>query len=130
MGRCLQAAPAARVSEAPLLPLARAQDAVARLEASAAAAPDNVAAGLRARLALLDAAGFLTHPGGPAAVRPHDLALGDAGLTDGGADRPAQAGGAVETLAPPLAQLGAALADDAPTHAWLVALPGPARCRA
>ena len=49
--------------EALLIPLARAQDAVARLEAAVAAAPDAVAAGLRARLALFEAAGFLAHCG-------------------------------------------------------------------
>ena len=52
---------------------------MARLEASVAAAPDDVAAGLRARLALFEAAGFLAHCG--PAVHPHDLALRDAHLT-------------------------------------------------
>jgi hypothetical protein len=66
-------------SDALLIPLARAQDAVARLEASVAAAPHDVATGLRARLAFLEAAGFLAHRGPP--VHPHDLALRDAGLT-------------------------------------------------
>ena len=46
-----------RAHEALLIPLARAQDAVARLEASVAAAPEDVATGLRARLALFEAAG-------------------------------------------------------------------------
>jgi hypothetical protein len=36
-------------NDALLIPLARAQDAVARLEASVAAAPDDVAAGLGSR---------------------------------------------------------------------------------
>ena len=135
----------------------------------------TVAAGLRARLALFEAAGFLAHCG--PAVHPHDLALRDANLTGsytlaaltgrlreaapwsdsgrrrrgGAADdhlvahalayarhwrrlaelatvRPLQS---VESLAAPLAQLGAPLADDAPTRAWLAALPGPdARVRA
>ena len=62
-----------------LIPLARAQDAVARLEASVAAAPHDLAAGLRARLALFEAASFLAHRG--PAVHPNDLALRDAGLT-------------------------------------------------
>src|SRR5436305_15064431 len=62
-----------------LIPLARAQDAVARLAASVAAAPEDVAAGLRARLALFEAAGYLAHHG--AAVHPHDLALRAANLT-------------------------------------------------
>jgi hypothetical protein len=66
-------------SDALLIPLARAQDAVARLEATVAASPPDIAAGLRARLALLEAAGFLAHRGPP--VHPHDLALRDAGLT-------------------------------------------------
>src|SRR5690349_10517041 len=66
-------------SGALLLPLARAQDAVARLEASVAAAPDDLAAGLRARLALFEAGGFLAHQGPP--VHPHDLALRAAHLT-------------------------------------------------
>ena len=39
----------ARGTEALLIPLARAQDGVARLEAAIATAPDAVAAGLRAR---------------------------------------------------------------------------------
>ena len=152
-----------------LIPLARAQDAVARLEAAVAAAPDAVAAGLRARLALFEAAGFLAHCG--SAVHPHDLALREANLTgsytlaaltgqlreaapwttaagEGGAvaddhlvaDALAYARQwrrlaelatwqplrSVESLTGPLSQLGAPLADDAPTRAWLVALPGPA----
>ena len=67
------------VVEVLLIPLTRAQDAVARLEASVAASAPDVAAGLRARLALFEAAGFLAHHG--PAVHPHDLALRDAGLT-------------------------------------------------
>jgi hypothetical protein len=66
-------------SDALLIPLARAQDAVARLEAAVAASPADVAAGLRARLGLIEAAGYLAHRG--PAVHPHDLALRDAGLT-------------------------------------------------
>ncbi len=152
-----------------MIPLARAQDAVARLEAAVAAAPDAVAAGLRARLALFEAAGFLAHCG--SAVHPHDLALREAHLTgsytlaaltgqlrvaapwttaDGGggavaddhlvADALAYARQwrrlaelatwlplrSLESLTGPLSQLGAPLADDAPTRAWLAALPGPA----
>ena len=42
-----------------LTPLVRAQDAVARLEASAEMASDAVAEGLRARLSHLEAAGWL-----------------------------------------------------------------------
>ena len=66
-------------SEALLLRLARAQDAVARLEAAVMAAPDDLAAGLRARPALFEAAGFLAYCG--PAVNPHDLALRDTNLT-------------------------------------------------
>ena len=77
--RLLAFRPPPTQAQALLLPLTRAQDAVARLEASVAAAPDDVAAGLRARLALFEAAGFLAHHG--PAVHPHDLALRDAGLT-------------------------------------------------
>jgi hypothetical protein len=65
--------------EALLIPLARTQDAVARLEASVGAAPEDVAAGLRGRLARFEAAGYLAHRGPP--VHPHDLALRDASLT-------------------------------------------------
>jgi HTH DNA binding domain len=155
-------------ADALLIPLARAQDAVARLEAGVAAAPDDVAAGLRARLALLEAAGCLAHRGPP--VHPHDLALRDAGLTgsytlaamtgrlkreapwtteegaeDGAADdhlvsnalayarhwrrlaelATVQPLVSAESLAALLAQLGAPLADDDATRAWLDALPGP-----
>ena len=42
-----------------LLPLAEAQDAVARLEATAATASSAVAGGLRARIAYQEAAGWL-----------------------------------------------------------------------
>ena len=164
---CASTQPAA--NEALLIPLARAQDAVARLEAAVAAAPDAVAAGLRARLALFEAAGFLAHCG--SAVHPHDLALREAHLTgsytlaaltgqlraaapwttaDGGggavaddhlvADALAYARQwrrlaelatwlplrSLESLTGPLSQLGAPLADDVPTRAWLAALPGPA----
>lgn len=64
----------------PLLqPLAEAQDAVARLEASAAAASPAVVAGLRARVAYREAAGWLAHT--HTWVHPRDLALRDAGVT-------------------------------------------------
>ena len=43
-----------------LLPLAEAQDAVARLEATAAAASSGVAEGLRTRIAYREAAGCAT----------------------------------------------------------------------
>src|ERR1700730_2465671 len=62
-----------------LTPLARAQDAVARLEARAEAASDAVAEGLRARLAYLEAAGWLRQA--HVWIHPWDLALRDNRLT-------------------------------------------------
>ena len=62
-----------------LTPLARAQDAVARLEARAEAASPAVAEGLRARMSYREAAGWLTHT--HIWIHPQDLALRDAGLT-------------------------------------------------
>ena len=62
-----------------LLPLARAQDALARLEASAAAASAAVQEGLWTRLSFREAAGWLAHQG--YWIHPIDLALRDAGLT-------------------------------------------------
>jgi hypothetical protein len=62
-----------------LTPLARAQDAVARLEARTEAASPAVAEGLRARMAYREAAGWLAHT--HIWIHPQDLALRDAGLT-------------------------------------------------
>jgi hypothetical protein len=62
-----------------LVPLARAQDAQARLEARAGAASPAVAEGLRARMAYREAAGWLSHA--HIWIHPQDLALRDAGLT-------------------------------------------------
>jgi HTH DNA binding domain len=62
-----------------LLPLAEAQDAVARLEATAATASPAVIEGLRARVAYREAAGWLAHT--HTWIHPRDLALRDAGLT-------------------------------------------------
>ena len=62
-----------------LIPLARAQDAIARLEAGVEAASPDIAAGLRARVSLHEASGFLGHH--HATVHPRDLALHEAGLT-------------------------------------------------
>jgi len=62
-----------------LLPLARAQGGLARLDATAAAASAAVQEGLRARLAFREAAGWLAHHGHW--IHPTDLALRDAGLT-------------------------------------------------
>lgn len=64
----------------PLLsPLARAQDAVARLEAGVATAAPSIAEGLRARTAYREAAGWLAAE--HVWIHPQDLALRDAGLT-------------------------------------------------
>ena len=62
-----------------LLPLARAQGALVRLETAAAAASHAVREGLRARLAFREAAGWLAHHGHW--IHPLDLALREAGLT-------------------------------------------------
>jgi len=62
-----------------LAPLARAQDAAARLEARAGAASPAVAEGLRVRMAYREAAGWLSHA--HIWIHPQDLALRDAGLT-------------------------------------------------
>ena len=62
-----------------LLPLAEAQDTVARLEATVAAASPAVVEGLRARIAYREAAGWLAHA--HTWIHPRDLALRDAGLT-------------------------------------------------
>ena len=62
-----------------LVPLARAQDAQARLEARAGAASPAAAEGLRARMAYREAAGWLSHA--HIWIHPQDLALRDAGLT-------------------------------------------------
>ena len=62
-----------------LSPLCDAADALARLDARAAAAPDTMRDGLVARLALAEAAGWLAHA--HAWVHPLDLALRAAGLT-------------------------------------------------
>ena len=61
-----------------LAPLAAAQDALARLDAKAEAAPPPICEGLVARLVFREAAGWLAHQ--RAWVHPLDLALRDAGL--------------------------------------------------
>jgi hypothetical protein len=72
--------PTAGTDTHPLLtPLADAADAMARLEASLAAASPTVAEGLRARIAYREAAGWLAHA--HTWVHPRDLALRDASLT-------------------------------------------------
>ena len=62
-----------------LVPLCDAQDALARLDARAAAAPAPVRDGLNARIALAEAAGWLAFA--HAWADPRDLALQDLGLT-------------------------------------------------
>ena len=62
-----------------LIPLCDATDALARLDARAAASPDAVRDGLRARMATAEAAGWLAHA--HAWVHPLDLSLRAAGLT-------------------------------------------------
>jgi HTH DNA binding domain len=58
--------------------LSRAQNSVARLEASVAAASDAVAEGIRARMAYAEAAGWLAHVS--TWIHPNELALRDSGL--------------------------------------------------
>ncbi|MHB0723526.1 helix-turn-helix domain-containing protein [Roseomonas mucosa] len=62
-----------------LLPLSQAEDLVSRLDARAGAAAGTVREGLVARLALAEAAAWLTQAGLP--THPHDLGLRAAGLT-------------------------------------------------
>jgi hypothetical protein len=62
-----------------LAPLCDATDALARLDARAAAAPDAVRDGLIARMAYAEAAGWLAHT--HAWIHPLDLALRDLALT-------------------------------------------------
>jgi len=62
-----------------LMPLGRAQDALARLEAKAEMASPSVAEGLRARMAYLEAAGWLRYA--HVWIHPWDLALRDLRVT-------------------------------------------------
>lgn len=62
-----------------LLPLSRALNAVARLEASVATSSPAVAEGIRARTAYREAAGWLSHVN--TWIHPNDLALRDSGVT-------------------------------------------------
>jgi hypothetical protein len=89
-----------------LTALADASDALARLDARVAAADDAVRDGLRARLALTEAAGFLAHA--HAWVHPLDLALRDAGLTAPAALAALGAGSRAlpHTIAQPAGRLG------------------------
>jgi HTH DNA binding domain len=74
-----KAAPEPDFNDPLLTPLARAQDAVARLEAKLEMVSDAVAEGLRARMSYLEGAGWLRHV--HVWIHPWDLALRDAGLT-------------------------------------------------
>ena len=78
-GRAAHAA-AATDTAALLLPLAQASASLARLDARLDCASPEVAVGLRARLALREAAGWLAHQHGTW-VHPTDLGLREAGLT-------------------------------------------------
>lgn len=82
-----------------LAPLAQAQDAVARLEATVATASSAVVQGLRARLAYREATGWLAHA--HTWVHPRDLALRDAGLT--GSYTAADLGGRLDAELPTMA---------------------------
>jgi hypothetical protein len=72
-------APAADDVQLLLAPLARAQDAIARLETRIEAASAAVAEGVRARLAYREAAGWLAQA--HMWIHPRDLALRDGGMT-------------------------------------------------
>jgi HTH DNA binding domain len=89
-----------------LTALADASDALARLDARVATAARAVSEGLRARLALTEAAGFLAHT--QAWVHPLDLALRDAGLTAPAALAALGAGARAlpHTIAQPAGRLG------------------------
>ena len=77
--RARKKAPEADLHHPLLEPLARAQEAVARLETGVALASPAVAEGLRARLSYREAAGWLGYA--HVWIHPHDLALRDRGLT-------------------------------------------------
>jgi hypothetical protein len=117
----LAARPVGATDNPLLAPLAAAQDALARLDARAEAAPAAVCAGLIARLAWREAAGWLAacH----AWVHPADLALRDLSLT-GRFDTAGQLGRARASLPATLATslAGAAGPWSDPTH--LAALAG------
>jgi hypothetical protein len=83
-----------------------AQDRLARLEAGAEAASEPVRTGLRARLALREAAGWLAHHG--AWVHPVDLAFREAGLT--GSYTAATLGARLPSVLPVTAASGGELA--------------------
>ena len=94
-------------SENWLAPLVAAQDALARLEAGAAAASEAVRDGLLARMACREAAGWLAHHG--TWVHPLDLALREAGLT--GSYAAAELGTRLPSVLPATARAMGAAAD-------------------
>ena len=94
-------------------PLCDATDALARLDARAAAAPDAVRDGLIARMAFADAAGWLAHA--HAWVHPLDLALRDLDLT--GTTAIAATGGGSRALPQTFAG-GAAAAGGPAANGW------------
>ena len=105
---------AAADTAALLLPLAQASAALARLDARLACAAPDVAEGLRARLALREAAGWLAHQHGTW-VHPTDLGLREAGLT-GSVTAAAMSGHlrrALPSTAAAIADAGVEVADDA-----------------
>jgi hypothetical protein len=100
-------------------PLCGATDALARLDARAAAAPDAIREGLVARMAYAEAAGWLAHT--HAWVHPLDLALRDLALT--GSTALAATGGGSRSLPHTFAGGGSArrTAWDSPTFDTLAA---------
>ena len=78
--RCRQPAKEPDFNHPLLHPLARAQDALARLETGTELATASVAEGLRARMGFREAAGWLAHA--HVWIHPHDLALRDRGSTN------------------------------------------------
>jgi HTH DNA binding domain len=99
---CTDARPAGEDFQTLLVPLCDATDALARLDARAAAAPEAVRTGLIARMANAEAAGWLAHA--HTWVHPLDLALRDLDLTASTAL--AIVGGAVRSLPHTFAESG------------------------
>ena len=100
-----------------LRPLTRAQDALARLEATTVSASPAVQEGLRARLAYREAAGWLAHHG--AWIHPVDLTLRDAGLT--GSTTAAQFGHRLPSVLPSSSLNGAVPEDPDVAQALVMA---------
>lgn len=96
-----------------LMPLAEAEDALSRLDALAGAAPPAVQAGLAARMALAEAAGWLAVE--DIWVHPRDLALRDARLT--GSTAAALLGERLASVLPSTMQDAEAVPVEAPADA-------------